>query len=197
MLRVDLPLIPDPEQARSWLEDELARADYSTDSSPLTRAIRWLISTFLDAVVPGVGRLPLGTVVLASALLLAVFVLAAVIMVPARRRARSSEVFAEGVRSLDEARRASHDAAAREDWDEACVWEFRRLVLELEARGLLHVAPGLTANEAAERAGRAVPLLGPGIAGAARDFDDMRYGGAHGSGDTWRRWRTLADRVGE
>jgi hypothetical protein len=53
----------------------------------------------------------------------------------------------------------------------------RAVVRSLEERALLDVRPGRTADEAAAEAGRTLPAHRERLHTAARDFDDITYGG--------------------
>jgi hypothetical protein len=67
----------------------------------------------------------------------------------------------------------------------------RAVVRALEERALLDIRPGRTADEAATEAGRALPAHRDRLRAAARDFDDVAYGGRSGSGPSYRRLAEL------
>ena len=58
----------------------------------------------------------------------------------------------------------------------------RAIVRSLEERALLDPRPGRTADEAAAEAGRALPAHADRLRAAARDFDDVTYGGRTATG---------------
>ena len=63
----------------------------------------------------------------------------------------------------------------------------RALVRALEERALLDVRPGRTADEAAAEAGRALPAHTDPLRTAARDFDDVTYGGRSATEQSYHR----------
>jgi hypothetical protein len=63
----------------------------------------------------------------------------------------------------------------------------RAIVRSLEERALLDVRPGRTADEAAAAAGRALPSHTDRLRAAARDFDDVTYGGRRASEQSYHR----------
>jgi hypothetical protein len=63
----------------------------------------------------------------------------------------------------------------------------RAIVRALEERALLDVRPGRTADEAASDAGRALPAHTDRLRAAARDFDDVTYGGRAGTEPSYHR----------
>ncbi|HCA84735.1 MAG TPA: hypothetical protein DEQ61_04090, partial [Streptomyces sp.] len=67
----------------------------------------------------------------------------------------------------------------------------RALVRSLEERALLDPRPGRTADEAAAEAGRPLPAHADRLRAAARDFDDVVYGGRHATAETYARLREL------
>ncbi|MGC0410015.1 hypothetical protein RKD31_003258 [Streptomyces sp. SAI-163] len=67
----------------------------------------------------------------------------------------------------------------------------RAVVRALEERALLDIRPGRTADEAATEAGHALPAHRDRLRAAARDFDDVTYGGRSGSEPSYRRLTEL------
>jgi hypothetical protein len=63
----------------------------------------------------------------------------------------------------------------------------RAIVRSLEERALLDNRPGRTADEAAAEAGRALPEHTDRLRSAAREFDDVTYGGRRASELSYRR----------
>ena len=82
-------------------------------------------------------------------------------------------------RSAAEHRADAERAAAAGDWEEAVRQRFRALVRALEERDVLDERPGRTADEAAAEAARSMPASAAELAWAARQFDDVAYGGRH------------------
>ncbi|HET9382178.1 MAG TPA: DUF4129 domain-containing protein [Streptomyces sp.] len=96
---------------------------------------------------------------------------------PRRRPATAPALFGDRPRGAAEHRAAAEAHAARGHWNQAVQERMRALVRALEERALLDVRPGRTADEAACDAGRALPAHADRLSTAARDFDDVTYGG--------------------
>lgn len=198
MLPSDAPLTPNGDTARGWVTEELSRAEYGHELSPLTRAIRWLLQVLSDALGGGVGRPPVAAVLLGLFLVLLVVLVVVVIRNPVRlaHRATSAAVFDGEVHSLADARAASARAAGDGDWDMALVWAFRVLVLVLAESGVLRDAPGLTAHEAVSQAAPHFPGAVDALMGAADLFDAVRYGTAHATAADHARVTALTASLG-
>lgn len=69
----------------------------------------------------------------------------------------------------------------------------RALVRALEERALLDPRPGRTADEAASEAARPLPGHAARLHTAARDFDDVTYGGRTADEATYRKMSALDD----
>lgn len=198
MLPLDAPLTPDGDTARSWVEEELSRAEYSSELSPLTRGIRWVLQTVLDALGGGRSDTPVAVVLLVAFALFLVVLGVVVVLNPVRVRTggSSAEVFDGEGRSLRDSLGAAANAAGRGDWDEAVVWRFRVLVLTLARARLVRDAPGLTAREATTQAGAQLGDLTKELAWSASLFDAVRYGTTHAGAGDHDRLRVLVDAVG-
>lgn len=198
MLPLDAPLTPDGDTARSWVEEELSRAEYSSELSPLTRGIRWILQTVVDALGGRHVDTPVAVVLLVAFALFLVVLGVVVALNPVRVRAggSSAEVFDGEGHSLRDSLGAADDAAGRGDWDEAVVWRFRVLVLTLARARLVRDAPGLTAREAATQAGVQLGDLTEELAWSASLFDAVRYGTTHAGARDHERLRALVDAVG-
>ncbi|NEB80458.1 DUF4129 domain-containing protein, partial [Streptomyces sp. SID14478] len=71
----------------------------------------------------------------------------------------------------------------------------RALVRALEERALLDPRPGRTADEAATEAARPLPQHAERLHAAAREFDDVTYGGRTATPDTYQRLTALDSEV--
>ncbi|HEY0216470.1 MAG TPA: DUF4129 domain-containing protein [Cellulomonas sp.] len=177
--RSEVPVVPDADQARSWLQRELAEPVYHQRPSLLQRFLTWLGDLF-----DGMQGLPIsGT----TALLVVVGVLVVVTLVAfwiagPVRRSRRARGAAGGVldgddgRSAAELRAAADAAATRGDWSGAVADRFRAVVRSLEERAVLDERPGVTAHEAVEAAGARLPEVVGDLRRAGRLFDDVVYG---------------------
>jgi hypothetical protein len=150
------PLLrPDPDPARDWVREELAKHEYQP--TPMERVLRWL-NDLLDKLVhglSGVGRLdPLLAVPLLVVLLgLVVLVLARLRRDPSRP-ARTAAVLTEERISAAEHRALAARAMAEERWDDVVVESVRALAVGLVERDLIDDQPGATAREVADAGAR-------------------------------------------
>ena len=169
---------PDPDQARAWLESELARPEYHQQGL-LERLQTWLDELWLRlaAAASGAGRLST-IVAVALALLL---VVAALLVIPRIRRTprlRDSDMgVLGGVRvTADERRRRAEQALAEGRCEDAVVEGMRALALRMVDRGVLEDTPGSTAHEIALTVAEAFPSERARLVGAAELFDAVQYG---------------------
>lgn len=173
-----VPVVPDGEQARRWLERELADPVYHQRPSLLRRLLDWLGELFAGA--DGVPLGNLGTVLVVVAVLAALVLIAFLVTGPvrrARRRGRAGSVLdADDRRTAADLRAAADAAAGRGDWSAAVSDRFRAVVRTLEERTVLDERPGRTAHEAVEAAGLRLPALANDLRDAGRLFDDVVYG---------------------
>lgn len=170
-------LEPGPDEARSWLAEELAKPEYHSGPGLLERLWNWL----QEALAGGEGGSPLlGWVVLA----LLVLVLAAGAW-RYLRTARRDPLSAKDARATDlvdprltpaDYRALATDHLAHGRLDSALVDAFRAIVSDLDRRAVLGDVPGRTVTEIAAVAGRTFPDERDEIADAARWFDRAAYG---------------------
>ncbi|MCD2444017.1 DUF4129 domain-containing protein [Agromyces sp. SYSU K20354] len=194
------PLVPDADEARRWLTDELSKPEYQaaqpTAFDLAMQAVRdWFAELLAGATgVPG-PVLTLIVVVVVAALVVVAFL---VFGLPRLRRARTAAVplFDEGdLRDLAALRRAATAAAAAGDWPLAIEERFRAIVRGLVDRDLVHVHPGTTAGAFADAATRALPEDEIGIRAAAAGFEGVRYLGHPGDAAEYERITALETRL--
>ncbi|MGW1406545.1 DUF4129 domain-containing protein [Streptomyces sp. NPDC002403] len=174
---VDTPRVP----AREAAEHELSKPMYhENDPNLLQRGLDRLwdwIGGLLDTASGAAPGGPIGLIVL---VLLAIGLVAALwwrLGTP-RRTVRSADaLFDDSPRSAAEHRKAAEAHAAAQCWNEAVQERMRAIVRSLEERALLDPRPGRTADEAAAEAGRPLPAHATRLHAAAREFDDVTYGG--------------------
>lgn len=175
----DVPVQPDADEARRWLERELAQPVYDDSPSLLERLLEWIGSLFGD-----VPALDLDTRLVALVVVLVLALVAGValwVAGPVRRtrsgsRGAGTVLGRDDTRTAAQLRSAADDAAAREDWHEAVAERFRAVVRSLEERTVLDERPGRTAHEAVEAAAARLPASGAALRDAGRLFDDVVYG---------------------
>jgi hypothetical protein len=173
----DVPVDPDADTARRWLQEELLDPVYVDQPSLLMRFLEWLQNLFADARVLDVNPVVASGVIVG--LLLVVAAVAYLVAGPvrvSRRATASTTVFEDDERSSADLRRAADAAAAAGDWASAVVERYRAVVRSLEERVILDPRPGRTAHEAADEASSRLPTLTDRLTHGARLFDDVRYG---------------------
>ncbi|MFJ8187999.1 DUF4129 domain-containing protein [Streptomyces sp. NPDC096105] len=188
---VTLPRDPAREAARRELSKQMY---HENDPSWLQRALEafwdWVGKLFgaASAATPGGA---LGLVVIVVAALAVVAALWWRLGTPRRRPVTAPALFDDRPRSAAEHRAAAEAHAAQGHWNQAVQERMRAVVRALEERALLDPRPGRTADEAAAEAGRALPQHTGRLRTAARDFDDVTYGGRAATEDTYRRLAAL------
>ncbi|GGV88436.1 membrane protein [Streptomyces gelaticus] len=174
---VDTPRVP----AREAAEHELSKPMYHENDpnllqQGLDRLWDW-IGELLDTASSAAPGGPLGLIAL---MLLVVGLVAALwwrLGTPSRPVRSADALFDDSPRSATEHRRAAEAHAAAQRWNEAVQERMRAVVRSLEERALLDPRPGRTADEAAAEAGRPLPAHAARLHAAAREFDDVTYGG--------------------
>ncbi|MFD5797450.1 DUF4129 domain-containing protein [Streptomyces diastatochromogenes] len=184
---VTIPRDPAREAARRELSK---RMYHENDPSLLQRALNafwdWLDKLFSTAA----SATPGGTLGLLVVVLFVLAVLAALwwrLGTPRRQPVSATALFDERPRSAAEHRAASEAHAVQGHWSQAVQERMRAIVRSLEERTLLDVRPGRTADEAAAEAGRTLPSHTDRLRSAAREFDDVTYGGRRASEQSYRR----------
>ncbi|QHA09675.1 DUF4129 domain-containing protein [Streptomyces broussonetiae] len=179
------------DPAREAARRELAKRMYhENDPGLFQRALNafwdWLDRLFSSAA----SATPGGTLGLIVVVLFVVAVLAALwwrLGIPRRQPASAAVLFDDRPRSAAEHRAAGEAHAAQSHWNQAVQERMRAIVRSLEERALLDVRPGRTADEAAAEAGRTLPSHLGRLVAAAREFDDVTYGGRRASKDSYHR----------
>ncbi|MGW7056404.1 DUF4129 domain-containing protein [Streptomyces sp. NPDC054887] len=188
---VDIPRTP----AREAAERELSKPMYhENDPSFLERAMdrfwEWVDDLFsaASAATPGGA---VGLVVVVALVLLLAVALWLRLGTPQRAPASAGTLFDEGPRSAADHRTAAEAHAAAHRWNEAVQERMRAVVRSLEERALLDPRPGRTADEAAAEAGQSLPSHAGRLRAAAREFDDVTYGGRTADDQAYRRLSAL------
>ncbi|RMI03656.1 hypothetical protein EBM89_18825, partial [Cellulomonas triticagri] len=127
LLPVEVPVVPDAEEARRWLENELADPVYHQRPSLLSQLWAWLQRLFEGA--DGVPLGNVGTLLAVLGLLVALVGIAFLVTGPVRRSRRVTGTGAvlddDDRRSAADLRAAADAAAAREAWAAAVADRFR------------------------------------------------------------------------
>ncbi|MFJ7152598.1 DUF4129 domain-containing protein [Streptomyces sp. NPDC100445] len=190
---VTIPRGPAREAARRELSERLY---HQNDPSPLQRALDAFWDLLDRLLGSAASATPGGTVGLVVVTLFVAAVPAALwwrLGTPHRRPTPATALLDDRPRSAADHRAAGEAHAARGRWNQAVQERVRALVRSLEERGLLDPHPGRTADEAAAEAGRSLPAHTDRLRAAAREFDDVTYGGREASARSYHRIAALDD----
>ncbi|MEU2911549.1 DUF4129 domain-containing protein [Streptomyces massasporeus] len=191
----DPPLTIGRDPAREAARRELSKRMYhENDPSLFQRALdafwEWLGKLFNAASTATPGG-ALGLIVIIVAVIAVLAALWWRLGTPRRRPTSSATLFDDRPRSAAEHRAAAEAHAALGHWNQAVQERMRALVRALEERALLDVRPGRTADEATAEAGRTLPAHTDRLRTAARDFDDVTYGGRSATEESYHRIAAL------
>ncbi|MFF7625935.1 DUF4129 domain-containing protein [Streptomyces cyaneofuscatus] len=198
----DIPVDPPRVPAREAAESELSKPMYhENDPNMLQRGLNhfwdWVAGVF-DAAAGAAPGGPAGLAVLALILIGLAAALWWRLGIPQRSSRAPDALFeSDGPRSAAQHRAAADAHAAALRWTEAVQERMRAIVRSLEERALLDPRPGRTADEAATEAGRALPAHAARLRSAARDFDDVTYGGRTAGQPTYLALRALDTELDE
>lgn len=192
------PLTPTSDQAREWLTDELAKAVYRDDRTPLQRLIDW-ISDLLNSLPRGAGGLPGWSLWVAVGVVAAIILLTLTRSLRMERRLRRSDA-GDGVLgserlTSDQYRARALAALERGDAVAATLDAYRAVVAGATERTLLDDLPGRTAHEAAVALRPVFPSYAAPLASAADLFDAVRYGKRSAEADQARWLLGLEEQV--
>lgn len=182
LLAADVPVDPNAEQARAWLEAELVDPIYHDQPSLLERLIAWFMEQ-LDLAGRAISTLNVGVAAIVTlAVILVIVAIGLLVAGPIRRTRRtarpSADVLGDDLRTAAELRAAADAHAAAGRFGPAVLDRFRAILRSLEERAILDPRPGRTADEAAMLAGDRLPALAGDLSRAGRLFDDVCYGDA-------------------
>jgi hypothetical protein len=179
--------------------EELLKPEYEKESLPATimRKVQQFLGDLTD-LLPGGGEV--GGVL--SAIVLTLNLLAVVGLVAWRLRrtfrrdaAAAGALFGTHRLTAAEHRAGAERLAAEGHWAQAVQERLRAIARDLETRALVDGMPGRTADELAAEAGAALPGFAAELVAAARDFDDIAYGGRPGTPEAYTRMRSLDERL--
>ncbi|KDN74582.1 DUF4129 domain-containing protein [Streptomyces olindensis] len=185
------PLTIPRDPAREAARRELSKRMYHEDDPSLFQRALDAFWDWLDKLFNAASTAtPGGTLGLAVIILAVLAVLGALwwrLGTPRRQPTSSAALFDDRPRSAADHRAAAEAHAAQGHWNQAVQERMRALVRALEERALLDARPGRTADEAAAEAGRALPAHTDRLRTAARDFDDVTYGGRSATEQSYHR----------
>lgn len=181
----DVPVDPNAGQARDWIVAELSRPEYQAAKPTWfdeASSAFWNWLSHLSISSNGISQGPI--LLLVGLGVIAAIVAAYVVFGPPRlnRRSTIGALFGEDdERDAAAMRRTASEAALRGEYTRAIEELFRAIARGLAERTVLTTSPGTTAKSFAARAGDSFPALSERLAGAATDFDRVRYLGEPGS----------------
>ncbi|MEV7391471.1 MULTISPECIES: DUF4129 domain-containing protein [unclassified Streptomyces] len=184
---VTIPRDPAREAARRELSK---RMYHENDPGLFQRALNAVLDWIDRLLSVAASATPGGALGLVVVVLAVIAVLGALwwrLGTPRRQPASAAALFDDRPRSAAEHRAAAEAHAAQGHWNQALQERMRGVVRALEERALLDVRPGRTADEAAAEAGRALPAHMDGLRAAAREFDDVTYGGRRATQASYER----------
>ncbi|GGN38348.1 DUF4129 domain-containing protein [Streptomyces fuscichromogenes] len=178
----DQPPVTTPrDPAREAARRELSKRMYHEhDPGLLQRALNAVLDWIDRLLAAAASATPGGALGLVVVVLAVIAVLGALwwrLGTPGRQPVSAAALFDDRPRSAAEHRAAAEAHAAQGHWNQALQERMRAVVRALEERALLDIRPGRTADEAAAEAGRALPAHTDRLRAAAREFDDVTYGG--------------------
>lgn len=193
-----IPLTPDPDDARRWLEEELSDPRY-VEAQP-----QWfdVVAKNIQDFLAGLFRVPEGDgsdtvlMIVIGVVVIAVAIVAVLIWGRPRLR-RTSEADTDALfdddddRSAAQLRASSEAAAAENDFAAAVVLRMRAIARSLRERGAVTTGPGATVHAFAEQATRAFPMHAAALSSAADGFDDVRYLRRPGTPELFHSMREL------
>ncbi|HET7244899.1 MAG TPA: DUF4129 domain-containing protein [Streptosporangiaceae bacterium] len=177
---------------------ELSKAIYHPQPSLAERAAHFVLE-WLGRLFRATQGLPGGwwgfVVLIALAVLLVAVVLGRTGPVAMARRRRGEPGAISVARTARDHREAAARLAQAGDYAAAICERVRAIAAELDERGVLAPRIGRTADEFAAEAGRALPPHAAGLLGAARLFDEVRYGRRPGTRPGYERVTELDTRI--
>jgi hypothetical protein len=176
--RLEPPLVPSPDEARSRLRRELLQPEYHEEDL-LQRLLVW-IGRQIDRGLAAAAQAPPLSALVAMALGLAL-VLALVWLGSRVRRSGRAVAVADGVLARDglpatALRERAEAALAEGRAADALLDAFRAVAVRAVERGALEDRPGATAHEVAVSLAAHVPEQAARVTDAARHFDEVLYG---------------------
>ena len=160
--------------AQQLAQQELARPEYHTGSSWLTRLVN-AIGRFVSQLVSGGGSSTALAVVGALVIVLVGLAVVRAGRAPSRSRRQPADDPLRPEPGVDHAQRARALRAQRQHREAMREW-LRATVATLEARQILSPRPGRTSAQAAELGGAALPEAREPLAAAASRFDQVWFG---------------------
>ncbi|MCX5558168.1 DUF4129 domain-containing protein [Streptomyces sp. NBC_00038] len=183
------------DPAREAAERELSKPMYHENDPSLAQRALDAVWDWIDKLFGAASTATPGGALGLAVIVLAVLAVAAALWwrlgTPHRAPTSAPALFDDRPRSAAEHRASADAHAAQGHWNQAVQERMRAIVRSLEERALLDPRPGRTADEAAAEAARTLPSHTDRLRAAARDFDDVTYGGRAAAPGTYDRLTEL------
>ena len=193
-----VPVLPDDDEARGWLEDELAQGRYQEAEPNFLERIATAVLEWLGSIFADLRPLEAGPGTLLLALGAAVVIAAAVWLVKPRLNARNKRVGSgvftgDTVRTALEHRQLAAAAASSQEWDIALTERLRAVIRSAEERGIIDRQPGRTAGETGVQLRAAFGAVGSDTLWLADRFNEVHYGNQPADESDYRRASAVDD----
>lgn len=180
ILPFDVPVDPEPPEAREWILGELSKPQYQAARPTLFDQIAKAISDWFASLTVGSPEGPpaVGIAVVVTLVIVGLVVAFLIFGVPRLNRRSSVAGTLFGDDDDRDAARIRADAAAaasRGEYDTAIEEMFRAIARGLAERTIVTTTPGTTARGFAGRAGLVFPAYADALVASAASFDDVRY----------------------
>lgn len=192
--------MPDADEARRLLEEELAKPAY-VEAQPgfIERTLRDVLQG-IARLLDGLGGLGAGPGTLVVAVGAALLVIVAVVLVRPRLNARGRRqqvtVFDDAAKRSSAYHRDRAAGLARDGDLNGAVTELLRAILRsAEERMVIEEQPGRTATEAAAQLGGVFPSLSADVAWLAGLFNETHYGNGTATAEDYRRASDVDSRL--
>lgn len=194
---VFLDVIPDPDEGRRLLREELKKSIYHKQKSWL----QTLWEKISDSLPQPSSTLEHPSLLwVATALLVVVCVIVVLLLVtglPRRDRKAVTQASPDSVvfddnRSAIQYLAAAKGALERNDFTTAFLEHFRHLLKRCETQGLLYITPGMTALEGTNLLAEKSPACREQLNWAALTFNSLKYGRRDTTRDQVQRLIALA-----
>lgn len=201
-LRLDLPLVPDGDEARRQAEEELAKSEYDAAEPTVLDRIARAVTEFIGSLFSGEGPPGIGPLILVviAGIALALIVIAFILWGRPRAVRRAAAAYAplfgdDDARSAAELRTDAQRHADAGEWDDAIILRTRALARGLQERGLVDPPPGATVHAFARASARLYPENRADLDGVADAFDDVRYLRRRGTREAYEQVSRLDDTI--
>jgi len=178
MIPFEIPITLGRDEAQRQLQAELSKPEYLDAQNVLNDWWRRLFDWLAGGAATGQPSLPVVPLIVAVIVILALVAL--ILLAGPLRHDTQAKTDGDMFAGLDTTAGELRDEAVRlgssGQWTQATIQRFRALIRSLGERGVIEESAGMTAHEAAGRAGERLPALSDSLGRAAAVFDALAYG---------------------